>query len=184
MSLATCSTYDELIDALRTRKDALGLSNNDLDALAGTPAGYAGKIFGAARVRALGPLSFDCFLGALGLRFTLIEDEEQTARIRERSGNPKRILQGVKYNHKRNRSLKDSLRRLAVRNGRKGGRMQSEGRMKKLTPKQRQEIARNAIKTRWAKRKALGAAIERDLGKRVARSSNAAKNAAKGADGQ
>jgi hypothetical protein len=41
----------------------------------------------------------------------------------------------------------------AVALGRLGGRKSAEGRMKKLTPQQRSEIAKHAALTRWTKRK-------------------------------
>jgi hypothetical protein len=166
VTLATCQTYDDLIEALRARKDALGISNNELDAIAGTPAGYAGKIFGAARVRALGPQSFEYFLGALGLRFQLVEDAEATARIRARLENGPRLMKGVHQNGRRNRTLKDSLRRMAIRYGRKGGKASAEKRMK-LTKKQRSEQQRKAALNGWKKRRAVGAAIERSLDDKV-----------------
>ena len=41
----------------------------------------------------------------------------------------------------------------AVALGRAGGKKSAKARMEKLTPEQRQEIARKAVQTRWAKAK-------------------------------
>jgi len=41
----------------------------------------------------------------------------------------------------------------AVALGRKGGKKSAAGRMKKLTPEQRREIARKAVEARWRKEK-------------------------------
>jgi len=42
----------------------------------------------------------------------------------------------------------------AVTLGRRGGKKSAKGRMEKLTPEQRSEIARNASLARWGQRKA------------------------------
>lgn len=161
--LARGRTYDDLIRLLRERMTAFGISCNELDALSGLPTGYAGKILGAAKVRALGPLSFDNFMGALGLTFAIIEDAEATARLKARTENTKLVRKGVPYNGVRNRSLKDSLRRQAIRYGRMGGRKSAERRMTIMTPEQRSEAARKSALTRWKKRRQIGIMIEKQL---------------------
>ncbi len=40
---------------------------------------------------------------------------------------------------------------MAVALGRRGGKKSAAGRMKKISPARRSEIARNAVKARWAK---------------------------------
>jgi len=49
----------------------------------------------------------------------------------------------------------------AVALGRAGGRKSGKARMEKLTPEQRQEIARKAVHARWAKVKKQKSARER-----------------------
>jgi hypothetical protein len=45
------------------------------------------------------------------------------------------------------------VRNYFVEQGRKGGKMGAEARLEKVPPKRRREIARDAAKARWAKRK-------------------------------
>lgn len=164
--IAAGKTYSELIEALRARKDARGLSNNDLDALSGLPTGYAGKIFGAAQVRALGPLSFDNFLAALALQFQLVHDPEADERIARLSEKRQPMRKGVPQGKQRNRSLKDSLRRQAIRHGRAGGKKSAELRMQKPF-EHRSEAARKSAIAGWKKRREIGAQIERKLEQKV-----------------
>lgn len=74
-------SYDGLIAALRARADELDMTRHEIDIQSGLPAGYTGKLFGAAQVKKLGRLSLGCVLGALGCQLLLIEDTRQTDRI-------------------------------------------------------------------------------------------------------
>lgn len=164
--MTTCRTYDDLIRGIREHMNAIGMSCNELDAVSGMPTGYAGKVLGPARVRALGPKSFEYFLGALGLVMKLEVDPEAEARIAARAEKLKATAKGVGRNPPRNRSLKDSLRRQAIRHGRVGGRKSHELRMAK--PKEyRSEISRKGALTQWKKRKEIGTAIEKNLEKQL-----------------
>lgn len=163
---APIRTYDELIAGLAARKTQLGLTNDMLDALAGTPAGYAGKIFGPARVRALGPQSLEYFLGALGLTIQLVEDADSARRIESRIKNGKGLMEGVHQIAPRNRTLKDSVRRFSVRHGRKGGRKSQEIRMS-WDAERRSEIQRKAALNGWKRRREIGKAIEQKLERKV-----------------
>jgi hypothetical protein len=49
--------------------------------------------------------------------------------------------------------MPDSVKEYFIRMGRKGGKIGGKLRAESLTPEQRSEIARNAVKARWAKRK-------------------------------
>ncbi len=80
----TINDYKALVETCRQRADELGLSRLEIDRLGGLPAGYAGKLLGAAgaggRNKKMWPVSLEAVLGVLGLKILLIEDEAATAR--------------------------------------------------------------------------------------------------------
>jgi hypothetical protein len=49
--------------------------------------------------------------------------------------------------------LPPEVRAFFVQKGKEGGKLSRAARMEKLTPEQRQEIARKAVQARWAKAK-------------------------------
>ena len=73
----------EFLAALRARREALGVSFETLEALAGMPSGYASKLLTGARP--MGALTLWLVLGALGLRIRLEEDPEALERNRRRT---------------------------------------------------------------------------------------------------
>jgi hypothetical protein len=80
--LATISTYDELITALRRRAIALSTRLEAIDDVAGLPTRYTTKLLGKTKV--LGPMSFGAMLGALALKLAVMPDDDALARIRHR----------------------------------------------------------------------------------------------------
>jgi len=79
--LAEIRTYAQLVEALRRRSAALGLSREALDAAAPLQPGYAGKLLAPVPVRSLGSLTMGPVLMALGVRLLLVEDPETIKRI-------------------------------------------------------------------------------------------------------
>jgi hypothetical protein len=84
--------YDSLLRALVRRRQGLGLSQLAVDQISGLPEAYTSKI--EARMRNLGPLSFDLLLGTLGLSIALVPRPIRRAlarkaqrRLRRRGGN-------------------------------------------------------------------------------------------------
>lgn len=73
--LAICRDYRALMDALKARRAALGMTQMDVDARAGLQDGYTGKLEAWDRDsgRRLGPVSMELLLGALGLEIALVE---------------------------------------------------------------------------------------------------------------
>jgi len=66
-------TLEELILAFRARREELGLSQLELDDLAGLQDGYTGKIeAGPVRGRSFGEVSLPLILDALGVRLVLV----------------------------------------------------------------------------------------------------------------
>jgi hypothetical protein len=78
------ANYDALVEALKRRASELKISYADLDAIAGLPAGFAGKVFGPSQTKKFGALSLFSTLPALGLRFTLAVDPDALRRYAQR----------------------------------------------------------------------------------------------------
>jgi hypothetical protein len=71
----------ELLDVIRARRDALNISHETIDELAGFPSGYTGKLLASDPVRGLGYMSLGGVLGALGMALVAIEDSAAAARV-------------------------------------------------------------------------------------------------------
>jgi hypothetical protein len=84
--LAEVVSYDDLIAALRARKDELDISFLELDFIGGLTSGHSSKLLAPVRpyMKCLGPVSLGLILGALGLRLLVVEDPEALARVRGR----------------------------------------------------------------------------------------------------
>ena len=96
-TIAICRDYALLHAVLRARANQLALSRETLDEVAGLPAGYTGKLLGAAKVRRFGPISLGPLLGALGLVLVVREDPESkvfAARARKRDERMVRVGAG------------------------------------------------------------------------------------------
>jgi len=82
--LAIVHDMDELVAALRARRDELQVTFLTLDKVSGVQTGYSAKLLGPGRVKKLGAMSLGCLLGALGLRLIVEVDPEQFARVQSR----------------------------------------------------------------------------------------------------
>jgi len=80
----SAENYESLVEALKRRAGELEISYSDLDAIAGLPAGFAGKFMGPSSVKRLGPLSLFTVLPALGLKLTLAVDPDALRRYAQR----------------------------------------------------------------------------------------------------
>ena len=74
----------ELLDVIRARRDALNLSHETIDDLAGFPAGYTGKLLSPNPIRGVGYMSLGAVMGALGIALVAIEDSAAAERVREK----------------------------------------------------------------------------------------------------
>jgi hypothetical protein len=79
------SDYNEFIAAVRERVDEIDISRLELDYQAGLTPGHSGKLLGRSLTKGFGKLSLGPVLGAIGCKLLLVEDTEQTARIRKRA---------------------------------------------------------------------------------------------------
>lgn len=76
--------HDELLAALRRRKEQLELSVETLDHLAGLTARHSQKILGCNPGRGITRITLGPLLGSLGLKVLIVEDDEAIARIAPR----------------------------------------------------------------------------------------------------
>lgn len=83
MSEAAIQSYDQLRQAVARRRKALGLTQLDLDDLAGVQDGYTGKLECGARH--FGPLSLGLILQALGVELVLQPVRHDPPQPKERS---------------------------------------------------------------------------------------------------
>lgn len=149
--LAIGANYDDLIRAFRERASALGMTDKIIEEIGGFTGGHVGKLLGAKRTKSLGGLSFGMMLGALGLKFAIIEDEEATARIKRRfdpSVKSKRMpmAMSIDLSPELMRAIfADHFRRIAP--------AAAEARRTKITPFRRRQIAKKAARARWKKPK-------------------------------
>jgi hypothetical protein len=115
----------ELVDVLRQRADQLEVPRLEIDRIAGTPAGYVGKVLSAASGNGLGMRAMDQLTPALGLRMIAIEDQEAFEGFASR----------MERRKLRRKKLCDANVSML------GRKMRFHG-VKKLSPERRSEIAR------------------------------------------
>ena len=82
MIIGEATNHNELIEALRARKEALGLSNAWIEHVIQLSDGHCDKILGPARERGLSQLTSDGLLSALAIKLIIVEDEAAAARMR------------------------------------------------------------------------------------------------------
>src|SRR4051794_38656581 len=82
--LAIVRDYKELIAAIRARRDALDITHETIDAVAGLQAGYTSKLLVDPPMKCAGRVSLGAMLGALGLMLLVVEDPAALERVRAR----------------------------------------------------------------------------------------------------
>ena len=139
--IADVSSYEGMLEALRSRVTELQICGERFDEFAGLPRGYLSKLVGAHPTRKLGMQSFAPVLCGLGLRLLVIEDHEATERLRNR-------LPPRNGSYVRSAAWQVTLtRRFLQKIGRLGG----KANMAKLTPKQRSALGRRGANARRRK---------------------------------
>lgn len=147
--LAVATSYDDIIRCFRERASALGMTDKTIEEIGGFTGGHVGKLLGAARTKNLGPLTFGMMLGALGLKFAIVEDEEQTARIRKRfdpSEKSKRVPTAISI-----ALSPDLVSAVFSDHNTRISQLAAQARREKISPARRSQIARKAAKARWKK---------------------------------
>lgn len=155
--LAIASTYEELVKAIRDRRMLLGLSQTDVDLIAGLPGGYQAKLeIGATNpkaknARTIGARSLPLVLRALGLHLGVVC--EAAAQKNARRG------------QERNEKSSDIIvlpplapNKILAARGRRGGQKRAQS----LSPEARSLVAKAAAAKRWAADPAAAAKRRRD----------------------
>jgi hypothetical protein len=75
-------TPNDIIEALRARKEALGLSNATVDELSGYTDGWFDKVAGPTRIKPLPLATLMAIAGALGYAVQFVEDPDTALRRR------------------------------------------------------------------------------------------------------
>jgi hypothetical protein len=145
VSLGIIRDYDDLINALRTRADALRMSRATISDLCGLPDGYAAKLLAATAPKTLGRKSLGLMLEALGLQLIVAEDPVALAKYEKRR-TPRAEWQ-VRPNML---SIAGKRRREWLFSPEKAKECAAL-RMAKLSPEKRQKLARRAARARWRK---------------------------------
>jgi hypothetical protein len=78
------TSMEELLAALRARRDQLELTHECIDAVAGWASGYAGKLLAPSPAKNMGWMSLGICLGSLGVGLLLVENPEQVRLVQRR----------------------------------------------------------------------------------------------------
>jgi hypothetical protein len=140
----TC--HDQLVDALRARKEHLGLSNAFVDDLIMLAGGHTDKLLGPARKRGLSPFTLDAMLTALALKLVVVQDDEQADRMRARWGarDARQVRSPVRTATVGPAVIRRARFAVARELGRAGGRARWKG----TTPELRRKLMRAVWETR------------------------------------
>jgi hypothetical protein len=74
--------YECLHEIMRLRAEALAMTRESIDELAGLQPGYAAKVLAPRPIKRMGSLSMGLMLPALGMKLVAIVDEEALERLR------------------------------------------------------------------------------------------------------
>lgn len=139
--LATCGTYEGLVEIFKARRISLGLSQLALEDRAGLAGGYIGKIEGNSAKqnnRAMGRESLPLILGALNVELAVVPKEKHASSTHAEIALRGKLLTG------------DELKKFLEDRARKGGRIRNA----RMTKDERRASARHAAKARWEKHRA------------------------------
>jgi hypothetical protein len=136
-ALAVARDYDELLAAIRARRDALKVPHLVIDDVAGLQTGYASKLLADPPIRNLGAVTLGPLLGTLGLAIALVHDGAALAKVEDRL-TPRR--------HAPKRADRSHTWFTA-----QTGREMALKRAAKMTPRERSLSASKAARARWRK---------------------------------
>ena len=77
-------SMEELLEALRARRDQLQLTYETIDHIAGWPSFYAAKLLAPEPIKNLGWQSLGLALDSTGVALVVVENVEQAAKVRSR----------------------------------------------------------------------------------------------------
>jgi hypothetical protein len=138
-------TADDILAAMKTRKEKLGLSDAMVDDLAGFSGGRWNKAFGPAGEKVPNLVTMMVFAEVLGVSFVLVEDIEKVRRMRPRW---ERRFESAVQNARRiaSAAIKRALPYAVARLASSGG----KAAWKNTTPAERRARMRELAMKRWA----------------------------------
>jgi hypothetical protein len=77
-------SMEDLLAALRARRDEIGVTHETIDEVAGWPSGYAGKLLSPSPIKNLGWMSLGVALDSMGVALVMIENVEQRKLVEKR----------------------------------------------------------------------------------------------------
>jgi hypothetical protein len=139
--IGEAASHDELVALLRERQTALQLSDQTLDALAGLTHGHISKLLGPGRARGLSEISMNALLGALAVRFVIVEDAAQVVRMKPHWEG--KDMKQVRLPARIGAALMKRMRPVVLRElGRRAGQARWRGIDPKLRSRRMSELAR------------------------------------------
>jgi hypothetical protein len=148
--LATVRGYDDLVEAFRTIKDLLGLSNRTCDELAGLVDGHTDKLLGPSGSKNLSRMTVSRFCTIFAVKLEMKIDMEQVSKMEGRwearhasnvRAEPNRVSKKILE-----RAKPHIIKDMAKLGGKASG--------AKRTGSQGTEIMRKVAKARWRKQRA------------------------------
>lgn len=144
--IATFSNYDGMVQAFRTIKDKVGLSNGFCENIADLAPGHIDKVLGPTRVKNIGPFVFDVLTELLAVEFEMKINTDALKRMQPRW--EKRDVRKIRVDaHVISKAL---ITRAKPAIYKEVGAQLAEAR-KKIKPSVRRRIAKHAAKARWSK---------------------------------
>jgi len=143
--LAEVTDPASLHQALRQRAEALSVTSETLDAVAGVPSGYCGKLLSLSPQKSLGAVSMPAVLGALGVRLVLLTDPAAEPFLQRL---PKRERPAIGAHWRTKRKAAEAATALGA-----AASALNSARNQKLTAAERVASARNAANARWSRRR-------------------------------
>ncbi|MCC7047186.1 MAG: hypothetical protein IT562_10775 [Alphaproteobacteria bacterium] len=140
--------YDDLIEELRARKAALGVTDKDFEAEVGLAGGHLAKIIGDAPAKHLGPRSLELILAGLRAAIVIVDDPEPVKINFERRQRPPQ--NGKHVSRAALERARPILEPIIISERSRANRRKQ---LAMQASQHRERIARQAAKKRWAGRK-------------------------------
>ncbi len=140
--LGRVTCWRDFIAIARQRTLDLNVAFETVDLIAGVTDGYTSKLL--SNERQFSEMSFDAVFGALGLDFVAVESRDKMRRIEKRLVHRKTTTR--MHSADEHAPIKFKLTHKFMR---KIARLAAAGRLRRIPPAQRSEIARRAALARW-----------------------------------
>lgn len=165
-TIASVTSYPELVEAFRAVKARLGLSNKWCDDICGYADGIIDKKLGPSHSKPIDPLAFSMFCEIFAVRFIMVMDLEAAKRMEARWEGR---VEG-KVSVQKTRMSKELLCRAKPLVLKEHLRAANNARNEKLTCEHRSALASKAAKKRWRKYRKLFKKMGKAGGKASAKS--------------